>query len=153
MLVVGLAALQTANFVAGQFDRSAWLGWLTLAVAAVGFGLLFAAVARELRGLFGLTRIDRLRAALGSGDASRIHGAARHWAASLPEAAVLVPAIDAANDPDAILALLARRAGRRPAGAVRRRWAAPPRSRWLPASPPPRRRRWRCCWSRGAACA
>ena len=117
VLAMGLAALQTANFVAAQFDRAAWLGWLTLAVAAAGFGLLFAAVARELRGLFGLSRVDRLRAALGSGEAGRIHGAARAWAATLPEAGVLVPAIDAANDPDAILALL--RAG--PATAMRAR--------------------------------
>ena len=106
VLVVGVAALQTANFVAGQFERADWLGWLTLAVAVLGFGLLFAAVARELRGLFGLARIDRLRAALCSGDAMRIHAAARQWAARLPEAEALLPAIDAVNDPDAILALL-----------------------------------------------
>ncbi len=117
VLAMGLAALQTANFVAAQFDRAAWLGWLTLAVAAAGFGLLFAAVARELRGLFGLARVDRLRAALGSGEAGRIHAAARAWAATLPDAGVLVPAIDAANDPDAILALL--RAG--PVAAMRAR--------------------------------
>ncbi len=80
VLAVGLAALQTANFVATQFDRAAWLGWLTLAVAVLGFGLLLAAVWRELSGLFALGRVDRLRDA--------------------------VPAINAANDPDAILALL-----------------------------------------------
>jgi putative membrane protein len=117
VLAVGLAALQTGNFVAGQFDRAAWLGWTTLTVAVVGFGLLFAAVWRELRGLFALGRVDRLRAALTSGDAGRIHAAARRWAATLPDAAVLVPAIDAINDPDAIVALL--RAG--PAAAMRAR--------------------------------
>jgi putative membrane protein len=106
VLVVGLAALQTANFVAVQFDHAAWLGWLTLAVAVTGFGLLFAAVGRELRGLFALGRVDRLRTAFGSGDAGRIHAAARSWVALLPEAERLRPAIDAANDPDAILALL-----------------------------------------------
>ncbi len=117
VLAVGLAALQTGNFVALQFDRAAWLGWLTLAVAVAGFGLLFAAVWRELAGLFALSRVDRLRAALASGDAGRIHGAARRWAATLPDAAALVPAIDAVNDPDAIVALL--RAG--PAAAMRAR--------------------------------
>ena len=106
VLVVGLAALETGNFVATQFDRAAWLGWLTLAVAVAGFGLLAASVWREVRGLFSLTRVDRLRAALGSGEAGRIHAAARAWAATLPDAATLVPAIDAANDPDAIIALL-----------------------------------------------
>jgi putative membrane protein len=117
VLAVGLAALQTGNFVATQFDRAAWLGWLTLAVAVLGFGLLFGAVGRELRGLFALSKVDRLRAALASGDAQRIHTAARRWAATLPDAATLVPAIDAVNDPDAILALL--RAG--PAAAMRAR--------------------------------
>ena len=106
VLAVGLAALQTGNFVLAQFDRAAWLGWLTLAVAVAGFGLLGAAVWREMRGLFALGRVDRLRAALASGEAGRIHAAARAWAATLPEAAALVPAIDAANDPDAIFALL-----------------------------------------------
>ena len=106
VLVVGLAALETGNFVATQFDRAGWLGWLTLGVAVAGFGLLAASVWRELRGLFSLTRVDRLRAALASGEAGRIHAAARAWAATLPDAATLVPAIDAANDPDAIIALL-----------------------------------------------
>ena len=106
VLAVGLAALQTGNFVAEEFTRSVYLGGLTLVVAVTGFGLLFAAVARELRGLFGLSRVDRLRAALASGDAHRIHAAARRWVATLPEAERLLPAIDAANDPDAILALL-----------------------------------------------
>ncbi|WP_419758281.1 DUF697 domain-containing protein [Acidisoma sp.] len=106
VLAIGLAALQTANFVATQFDRTVWLGWLTLAVAVLGFGLLLAAIWRELSGLFALGRVDRLRRALASGDAHRIHTAARSWAATLPEAATLVPAINATNDPDAILALL-----------------------------------------------
>ncbi|WP_284947762.1 DUF697 domain-containing protein [Acidisoma cladoniae] len=117
VLAIGLAGLQTGNFVATQFDRAAWLGWLTLAVAVLGFGLLLAAAWRELSGLFALGRVDRLRNALGSGDARRIHAAARLWAATMPEAATLIPAIDAANDPDAILALL--RAG--PVAAMRAR--------------------------------
>ena len=106
VLAVGLAALQTANFAVDQFNRSVWLGGLTTAVAVAGFGLLGASVWREVRGLFALSRVDHLRAALASGDASRIHAAARRWAATLPEAERLLPAIDAANDPDAILALL-----------------------------------------------
>ena len=106
VLVVGLAALQTGNFVAEQFARAVWLGWLTLAVAVTGFGLMVAAVAGELRGLAGLGRVDRLRTELESGDALRIHAAARSWAARMPDAKALLPAIDAVNDPDAILALL-----------------------------------------------
>ena len=106
VLAVGLAALQTGNFVVDQFGRAPWLGGLTLVVAVAGFGLLFASVGRELRGLFGLARVDRLRTAFGSGDGGRIHAAARSWVATLPEADILRPAVDAANDPDAIIALL-----------------------------------------------
>ncbi len=106
VLVVGLTTLQTVNFVVAQFDRAAWLGWTTLAIALTGCGLMIAAVARELRGLFVLGRVDRLRADLESGDALRIHAAARSWAARMPDAKALLPAIDAVNDPDAILALL-----------------------------------------------
>ncbi len=117
VLMIGLAALQTGNFAAAQFQRAAWLGWLTVAVAVGGFGLLLAGVWRELRGLFALGRVDRLRAAFASRDGGRIHAAARSWVATLPEAETLRPAIDAANDPDAIVALL--RAG--PEAALRSR--------------------------------
>ena len=106
VLLVGLAALQTGNFAAAQFERAAWLGWLTVGVAAGGFGLLAAGLWRELRGLFALARVDRLRAAFTSREGSRVHAAARQWVATLPEAETLRPAIDAANDPDAIVALL-----------------------------------------------
>ncbi len=104
VLVVGLAALETGNFVAAQFARSAILGWTTLAVAVSGFGLLGAGLLRELRGLFGLERVDSLRAGLA--DPATRRDAARRWLASLPEGAALLPAVLAANDPDAILALL-----------------------------------------------
>ncbi len=117
VLMVGLAVLQTGNFVVDQFNRAPWLGGLTLVVAVAGFSLLLASIGRELRGLFGLARVDRLRGAFGSGDGGRIHAAARTWVAGLPEAEILRPAIDAANDPDAIIALL--RAG--PAADLRAR--------------------------------
>jgi putative membrane protein len=117
VLAIGLAGLQTANFVAMQFDRAIWLGCLTLAIGVLGFGLLMAAVWRELRGLFSLGRVDRLRSALASGNGRRIHAAAVLWAETLPEPATLLPAIKAANDPDAILSLL--RAG--PVAALRAR--------------------------------
>lgn len=115
VLVGGLAALQTANFVAAQFARGAVLGWLTLAVALTGFGLIAAAVWRELRGLFGLATVERLRARLA--DPATAHAAAREWLAFLPEAATLLPAMAATQDAAAVLALL--RAG--PAVALRAR--------------------------------
>ncbi len=115
ILVVGLAALSTGNFVADQFVRSAALGWTTLAVAVAGFGLIGAAGIRELRGLLGLRSVDHLRARMA--DPDTVRAAARDWLEMLPEGAALMPTIDAINDPDAIVALLRAE----PAAALRAR--------------------------------
>jgi putative membrane protein len=104
VLVLGFSVLDAANFVASQFERGPLLGWLTLGVALSGFGLLAGAAWREFSGLFGLRHVDRLRAALA--DPARVHAAALEWLATLPEGAALAGAVRAANDPDAILALL-----------------------------------------------
>ena len=104
VLVGGMAALEIGNFAAAQFARSVALGWVTVGVAATGGGLLLAGVAREVRGLFGMERVDSLRAAML--DPATRREAARTWLATLPEGAALLPAVLAANDPDSILALL-----------------------------------------------
>jgi putative membrane protein len=111
VLAVGFAALGAVNFVADQFARSVWLGSLTLAVALPGFGLLGAGIWRELRALFALRHVDRLRADLLSGEAGRITDAAREWATEADPA--LLPALRAVNDPDAALALLRAGPGQR----------------------------------------
>jgi len=115
VLLVGLAGLGTANFVADQFLRAAWLGWMTLGVAGIGFGLIGAGIWRELRGLFGLRHVDDLRARLA--DPARQRAAAREWLASLSEGTGLLDSVTAINDPDAVLSLL--RAG--PGAALRGR--------------------------------
>jgi putative membrane protein len=104
VLILGLAVLEAGNFVASQFDRAAALGWVTLAVAASGFGLIFAGLWRELRGLAVLRQVEHVRAALA--DPARARKAARAWLAHLPDGAGLLPAIDAAAAPEAIAALL-----------------------------------------------
>jgi putative membrane protein len=104
VLVLGFAALDAGNFVAAQFDRGPVLGWLTLAVALCGFGLLGFAAWRELSALFGLRRVDRLHAALA--DPGHAKAAALAWLATLPEGVALADAIRATDDPAAILALL-----------------------------------------------
>ncbi|HEY2131938.1 MAG TPA: DUF697 domain-containing protein [Acetobacteraceae bacterium] len=104
VLLLGLALLDVANFVGDQFQRAEWLGWLTLGVAAVGFGLIGMAFWRELRGLFSLRRVDHLRRRLA--DPATMRQAAHAWLAMLPEGQSVLAAIDTANDPDAILALL-----------------------------------------------
>lgn len=106
VLLVGFAVLGSANFVAGQFARADWLGWLTLAVASVGFGLLFWGIGRELRALWGLEHVDGLRADLASGDPARMMRAARDWAGRVPGGEAILPALRTLNDPDAAVALL-----------------------------------------------
>jgi putative membrane protein len=119
VLALGLAALGTFNFVVDQFLRTPALGWLTLAVAVTGFGLIGAGIGRELRGLFGLRTVDRLRAELAAGEVAQARAGLRRWLAHLPdaEARSILAAVEAANDPDAIEALL--RAG--PLAALRAR--------------------------------
>jgi putative membrane protein len=106
ILAVGLAALGTANFAAAQFARSVALGWFTVAVAVAGFGLIGAGVWRELRGLFGIETVDRLRVELASADALRARPLLRRWLARLPEGEVSAGNLDALDDPEALRALL-----------------------------------------------
>ncbi len=115
VLAGGFAVLGAANFVAGQFERGAVLGWLTLGVALGGFGLLAAALTRELRGLFALRTVDRLRAGLLQPDTAR--SAALDWLDTLPEGAAMAGAVRELSDPAAIASLL--RAG--PVAALRAR--------------------------------
>lgn len=117
VLILGLGALEVGNFVADEFRRAVWLGWLTLVIAVSGFGLILAAIGHELRGLASLEAVDRLRAELNGEDAVARHRAARRWVSMLPAAVgerqALLPALDAVNDPDALLALLVQGPGRR----------------------------------------
>ncbi|MBV9538274.1 MAG: DUF697 domain-containing protein [Acidisphaera sp.] len=104
VLAVGLAALDAGNFVAAQFDRAALLGWLTLAVAVAGFGLVAAAIWRELRGLLALAHVDTVRRALA--DPVRVKPAALRWLGDLAEGETLRASLRAVDDPAAITALL-----------------------------------------------
>jgi putative membrane protein len=115
VLVLGLSGLETSNFIADEFARGQVLGWASLGVAVLGFGLVFTGFWREAAALAALRGVDKLRADLAGSNAQRRVKAARHWVRHLPEAPSLLPAIDAINDPDAILSLL--RSG--PAAALR----------------------------------
>jgi uncharacterized membrane protein YcjF (UPF0283 family) len=117
VLAAGFAALGSANFVTAQFARSPTLGWLTLAVAVAGFGLIGAGVWRELRGLLALRSVDRLRAAVAASDIAALKAAIRPWLSAQPDGAALIAALAPIEDPAAALALL--RAG--PVAALRAR--------------------------------
>lgn len=106
VLVAGLAGLETGNFVADEFARSAVLGWIAAGAAGLGYGLIGLGFWREFAALAALRGVDRLRADLASLNPHRRARAARAWVRRLPEADTLLPALRAINDPDAILALL-----------------------------------------------
>lgn len=84
VLLLGFALLSAGNFVAAQFASAAWLGWMTLGVAAAGFGLLGAAIWREARGYLALRKVDRARAAFARGDAAALRAELDAWQAALP---------------------------------------------------------------------
>lgn len=106
ILALGLPALWGVWLVSALFDRWAALGWTATAVLLIGFGLISVSVGREVRGLAALRRVDELRAQFASGDAETVQRAARRWLEGLPGHAALLPALAAADTPEAVLALL-----------------------------------------------
>lgn len=115
VLLLGLAGVESFDIVTDAFARSPVLGGAALAVAATGFGMIGLGFWRELAALAALRGVDRLRTGLASTDGKIRARAAREWLKELPEGPALLPAINAINDPDAILSLL--RSG--PAAALR----------------------------------
>ena len=106
VLVLGAAGLETFELVAETFARSGLLGGAAAGVAGVGFSMIGLGFWREWAALSALRGVDRLRAALSGQDAVARARAAREWLRELPEGPALLPAVNAVNDPDAILALL-----------------------------------------------
>jgi uncharacterized membrane protein YcjF (UPF0283 family) len=106
ILGFGFPALWALWLISVLFDRGSGLGWAGVAVGVAGFGLFGVGVARELRSLAALRRVDELRAELSSGETERVAAAARRWVDALPQHAALKPALAAADAPQSILALL-----------------------------------------------
>ena len=98
------AVVEHAVIVGPKAD--AVLGWVTLAVAVLGFGLILLGFAREVRALLRLRGVDRLRRDLAGSDAQTRIRAARHWLGEVDGGAALLPPLAALNDPDAIVPLL-----------------------------------------------
>lgn len=105
-LILGFSGLAAGNYVAEQFARSAWLGWLTLAIALAGFGTIAWALIREFRALFQLREVDAARAAFARGDLAGAKAHVLAWAAPIPLAAAALPALREAPDLAALRALL-----------------------------------------------
>ncbi|WP_426957699.1 DUF697 domain-containing protein [Muricoccus radiodurans] len=105
-LIFGFSAMAAGGYVADQFNRSTWLGWLALLIAVAGFGAILAGVAREFRALFALRRVDAAREAFARGDFPAAKGYAIAWAEEVPLAIPHLPALRAAPDLAALRALL-----------------------------------------------
>ena len=105
-LILGFSALAAGNYVAEQFARAPWLGWLTLALTIGGFGTVAWALAREFRALFRLREVDAARAAFARGDFPAAKSHVLAWAEPIPLAAAALPALREAPDLPALRALL-----------------------------------------------
>ena len=105
VLGFGAAGLGAEHLIAGAFAASALLGWSSVAVAALGFGLIATGIWRELRGLWGLRHVDQLRSALAGRDLPAARAAAIAWAEELDDASIL-PALRAADAVETLHALL-----------------------------------------------
>ncbi len=127
------------HFGAAEFARARPLGWLTLLVAVLGFGLILLGIGRELRALLRLRGVDRLRRDLAGQDAEARLRAARRWLGEIEGGDVLLAPLAALNDPDAIVPLLraGMEAGLRARAATRGRPAAGPGVAGLAAPPAP----------------
>ena len=107
LLAFGFAAAGAVSVVREAYRWSPVAGSVATAVAVAGFALVLVGIGLELAGLARLRSVDRIRRGLGSGDPLSSVRAARAWLALVENGAALRPALDALNDPDAILPLLA----------------------------------------------
>jgi putative membrane protein len=106
VLGLGLAALDSANFVLDQFGRGPVQGWATLGVVVAGFGLLASGGIRELRGLLAIRAVERARGAFARHDLPAARAEALRWAAGIAIAAPLQPALRQAGSTEELRALL-----------------------------------------------
>jgi putative membrane protein len=106
ILGLGFPMLWAVWLVSALFDRWGAFGWVSLLIPVVGLGLIGVSIARELRGVAALHRVDQLRAEFASGEAARVEKAARRWLEALPQYAAILPALTVADTPESVLALL-----------------------------------------------
>lgn len=113
VLIVGLAGLELAGYIAGQFAVAQWLGALTLALVLGAGGVMLWAVLREWRGYAALGHVDRLRRGLLSQDITTARRAAEDWLRALGEDAAARQVVGGAADAATLRALLRSGALRR----------------------------------------
>lgn len=79
LLLVGLAVLEVANFVADQFARATWLGVVSIAALAPAASTLVWSIIREWRSYIALAQIDDLRRGLAAQDVALVRQHAERW--------------------------------------------------------------------------
>lgn len=79
LLLVGLAVLAVANFIADQFARATWLGVVSIVALAPAALALVWSILREWRSYTALAQIDGLRRGLASQDVAVVRLHAERW--------------------------------------------------------------------------
>jgi putative membrane protein len=83
ILLVGVAGLQMANFVADQFERATWLGFASLAILTPAIVVLSWSFQREWRGYAILRRIEVVRRGLSGQDLVVARRHAESWLSAI----------------------------------------------------------------------
>jgi len=106
VLIAGTSGLELANFVAAQFERSVWLGSLSLTVIVPACSALIWSILREWRGYLALTSIEQLRKGLSDQDLAVVRANARIWLTRIHASAETRKGVDSALDASTLRAIL-----------------------------------------------
>lgn len=120
LLLVGLAVLEVANFIADQFARAIWLGVVSIVVVAPAALALVWSILREWRSYTALAQIDGLRRGLASQDVAVVRRHAERWMLAIGASEETCRVVGSAPDAATLRELL--RAG--PLADVQQRTAA-----------------------------
>ena len=106
LLLAIMALLELANFAVAQFDKSLWLGWLTVTLIGPLVGVLGWSAVREWRGYANLQKVEGRRSGLNSDNMEVARKHAREWLNAIDAPATLIKGIETASDPVTLRALL-----------------------------------------------
>ena len=104
--LIVVAVLEFANFIASQFERAAWLGWLTVTLILPALVALAWSAIREWKGLSVLGDADKLRQGLLSDDLEVAKKHAHRWLGAIRASNEATMTIALANDPATLRSLL-----------------------------------------------
>lgn len=104
--LIVVAVLEFANFIASQFERAAWLGWLTVVLLLPALAALAWSTVREWKGLSALSNADKLRQGLLSDDLEVAKKHAHKWLATIGASNETITTIALAKDAATLRSLL-----------------------------------------------